>query len=427
MAGGIAGKQSDKAVIAFAVKAERGKKLADGGGLHLFITPARNATWRIKYRIAGKEKIYSIGPYPAITLAAARIELAEVKALLRAHKDPVVERRISRASNAAASDDTFRVVAEQWLSMKRNEWSATHYTKSARAFERDIYPSLGNLPVASITPAIASSVIEHINNRKVNNRNITETASRILQHVNGVFRYAQAKGLCRDNPASAAREVLPRKKEKARMCALIDFPSLGDVLRRAQAARLSPSVYQAHRLLAFTTMRIGNIVQAEWKEFDLAAEQPLWVIPRLKMKKKDPRFPDHRIPLAPAIAAELREWQQVFGARGFVFPSPDNAGRPISRESLEKAYRVTLGLQGKHSPHGWRSSLTSQAGDHDFPKDVVKLATDHAHDTEVALAYDRGERFVQRIQLFNWWGEQLVAAQASAKVIALPGRTKAAA
>ena len=61
MSGGICGKLTDKAVKAFVAKAQRGKKLPDGGGLHLFITPAGGDTWRIKYRIDGKEKIYSIG------------------------------------------------------------------------------------------------------------------------------------------------------------------------------------------------------------------------------------------------------------------------------------------------------------------------------------------------------------------------------
>lgn len=45
MAGGIAsGKLSDKGVKAFVSKGERGKKLADGGGLHLFVTPAGGTT-----------------------------------------------------------------------------------------------------------------------------------------------------------------------------------------------------------------------------------------------------------------------------------------------------------------------------------------------------------------------------------------------
>ncbi|MBK9395341.1 MAG: DUF4102 domain-containing protein [Uliginosibacterium sp.] len=50
------GRLTDKGVKAFVASAERGKKLADGGGLYLFITPAGGATWRIKYRIDGKEK-----------------------------------------------------------------------------------------------------------------------------------------------------------------------------------------------------------------------------------------------------------------------------------------------------------------------------------------------------------------------------------
>lgn len=420
MAGGIGGRLTDKAVKAFVTQEARGKKLPDGGGLHLFITPAGGATWRVKYRIDGKEKIYSIGTYPAISLAAARVELAEVKALIRENKDPVTQRRINRAETSASSDDTFEAVAGVWLAMKQKEWSAGHFTKSARAFERDIYPAIGKLPVASITPAIVAKAVEDINKRDV-----LETATRILQHLNGVFRYAQAKGLCRDNPAGPAREILPRKKDNGRMPALLDWASLGDVLRRADMARLSPSVRMAHRLCAFTASRIGNVVNAEWREFHLDDEQPVWIIPRAKMKVAT-RDIDHRVPLGPEIAAELRQWKEVFGARGFVFPSP-GGGKYIGREGIEKVYRVTLGLAGKHSPHGWRSAFSTLARDQGFARDVVELALDHAHDNEVARAYDRGERFTQRVQLFNWWGEQLAAAQRGAKVILLPGKAEVAA
>ena len=418
--GGIRGKLTDKAVKAFVGKGVCGKKLADGGGLHLFITPAGGVTWRVKYRIEGKEKIYSVGPYPLISLAAARVELREVKALLLENKDPVTARRVNRAATAAGSDNTFKAVAQEWLAMKQREWSAVHYSKSQRALERDIYPALGNLPVASITPAIVAKAIEDIHKRDV-----LETAMRILQHLNGVFRYAQAKGLCRDNPAGPAREILPRKKDNGRMPALLDWASLGDLLRRAEMARLSPSVRMAHRLCAFTAARIGNAVNAEWREFHLNSEQPVWIIPRAKMKVAT-RDIDHRVPLCPDIAAELRHWQGVFGGRGFVFPSP-TGNKHIGRESIEKVYRVTLGFEGKHSPHGWRSAFSTLARDQGFARDVVELALDHAHDNEVARAYDRGERFTQRVELLNWWGEQLTAAQRGAKIIPLPWNKKTAA
>lgn len=416
MSGGIGGKLTDKAVKAFVAQSERGKKLADGGGLHLFITAAGGATWRIKYRIDGKEKIYSIGGYPAVSLAAARVELSEIKSLLRENKDPVTQRRINRAESSAASDNTFEAMAAEWLKMKQREWSAGHYTKSARAFERDIYPAIGKLPIASITPAIVAKAIEDIHKRDV-----LETATRILQHLNGVFRYAQAKGLSRDNPALPAREILPRKKDTGKMPALLEFSALGDLLRRAEMATISPSVKMAHRVCAFTSARIGNVINAEWKEFDLESDQPIWNIPRTKMKVKS-RLIDHRIPLCPEIVSELRQWQAIFGSKGYVFPSP-TGNKHIGRESIEKMYRVTLGLEGKHSPHGWRSSFSTLARDNGIARDVVELALDHAHDNEVARAYDRGERFDERIKLFNWWGNQLTAAQHGATIIPLKSKT----
>lgn len=420
MVGGIGiGKLTDKTVKAFLVKRQLGKKLADGSGLHLFLTPAGSATWRIKYRLDSKEKLYSIGPYPLITLAAARVELGEVKALLLEGKDPVSHRRVSRAAHAASAENTFLAVAQEWLSMKQKQWSAGHYAKSARAFERDIYSALGNLPIGQITPAMVAKAIEDIHRRDV-----LETASRILQHLNGVFRYAQAKGLCRDNPAAPAREVLPRKKDSGRMPALLEFAALGDLLRRAEMARLSPSVRMAHRLCAFTTARIGNVVNAEWREFHLDDEQPVWIIPRAKMKVTA-RELDHRVPLGPEIASEIKQWREVFGRRGYVFPSPAG-GKFIGRESIEKAYRVTLGLAGRHSPHGWRSAFSTLARDHGFARDVVELALDHTHDNDVARAYDRGERFAQRIELFNWWGRQLIGAQHGARIIQLPGNAQTA-
>jgi integrase len=411
----------DLAIKTFLASATPGKKLADGQGLFLLKTPAGSALWRLKYRIAGKERLISFGAYPDISLAAARIEATLVKEQLRLGKDPVIERRLAKAANASASADTFTEVAKQWLTMKKREWSSVHAEKSVRAFERDIYPTLGNLPVSRITRPMVASVIE-----RVSKRGALETASRILQHVNGVFRYAQAKGLCVDNPATTAREILPRKKNQKLMAALIQLPALGDLLRAAKAARASPAVKMAHRLIAFTAARISNVVQAEWTEFDLDAEIALWTIPRPKLKKKDPRFPALRVPLAPAIAAELREWRAVIGGRGLVFPSPADASKPITREALEKFYRVTLALKDIHSPHGWRSSLTTLAKDQGIDKQVVDLATDHAHDTETAIRYDRGERFQQRIALFAWWAEQLVATEHSAAVHLLPAAKHAA-
>jgi integrase len=405
MAGGI-GKLTDKAIKAFVAKAVPNSKLTDGGGLYLFITRAGNPTWRIKYRLNGTEKTYSPGTYAEISLAAARAELEQVKLLVRQHKDPVSERRLRRAEGAAAVAQTFGVAVAEWLGRKKGEWSEEHHLKSARAFERDVLPHLGNLPIASVTTAMVAATVE-----KIAAREAIETAKRVLTQVSAVFRFAMAKGWCNVNPAPEAAAVLPRKNTPGRMVALIAWHDLGDILRRARASRMSRPVYMAHRLIAFTAMRITNVVDAQWSEFDLDSDLPVWVLPRDQMKKKDDRFPDHRVPLAPEIADELRDWRKVAPKSRFVFPSPIDASRPITAEALEKAYRETLNLAGLHCPHGWRTSLTSQALDNGFNRDVVHLASDRSHDSEVAMAYDRGERFDQRIALLNWWAQQLSAAE----------------
>lgn len=407
-------KLTDAKIRAFIAKSKAGgaplKKLSDGGALYLTLTPAGTPVWRIKYRFGGKERLFAVGTYPAVGLEVARSEREALKGLLKEGRDPVQARRLNQADGAAAAGNTFETVAADWLSKQRKGWSDIHYEKSSRALERDVYPRIGKLPVKEIKPAMVAGVIEAIVKRGAR-----DTASKVLQHVSGVFRLAQARGMRDDNPAEPVHEVLPSRGRTGRMPALLTFPALGEVLRKANEAKLSDPVRMAHRLIAFSVARIGNIVEAEWPEFDLDGDVSMWVIPRRKMKSRD-RHHDHKIILGPAIAAELREWRKVSGGKGRVFRSPAGL-KHITRESLEKAYRVTLGLKDQHSPHGWRAAFSTLAKDNGFERDVVELALDHIHDSDVARAYDRGERLQQRIKLMNWWGEQLSQAERGADVV----------
>lgn len=54
-------------------------KLSDGGGLYLLINPNGKRYWRLKYRVAGKEKLLALGVYPDVTLAEARSKREKAK------------------------------------------------------------------------------------------------------------------------------------------------------------------------------------------------------------------------------------------------------------------------------------------------------------------------------------------------------------
>jgi hypothetical protein len=212
------------------------KKLSDGGGLYLVVTPAGTAVWRVKYRFGGNERLFAAGTYPATTLESARAEREKVKTLLREGRDPVQDRRLERANAIASSGETFKSVAALWLAKQKAQWSPIHFEKSSRAFDRDVLPRIGNLPVKDITPQIVAGVIEAILKRGVR-----ETAAKVLQHINGVFRFAQARGLRSDNPAEPVPEILPPRGQPGRLPALLTWGDLRDILRRAEGAHLGPT------------------------------------------------------------------------------------------------------------------------------------------------------------------------------------------
>ena len=419
---------SDLRVKAF-IKASRAgtaatKKLSDGNGLYLMITPAGSPVWRIKYRRDGKEKTYAAGVYPEISLEKAREQRDVVRAHLREGRDPVVARQLHRAENITASEATFAGATASWLAKRKPEWSDIHYLKSKQALERDVLPALGAWPINQVTAPILARVIE-----KVVGRGANQTAEKILFNVRGIFELAmvQPGSTIRENPCLAVRAVLTQTKPHQPRKALLEFKELGAVLRAADVAALTPAVRMAHRLVAFTASRIGNAVEAQWHEFDLDGETPSWSVPRSQMKMQDGRRHDHRVLLGPTIANELRRWRSATGGKGFVFPSPHGTNAHITREALEKSYRVTLGLEGKHTVHGWRAAFATLARDNGFAREVVELTLDHVHDNEVARAYDRGGRLNERAKLMAWWDASLLAAQEGREVLPVTAAPYAAA
>lgn len=93
-------KLGEAQIQAFVRKAKAGTadkiKLADGGGMYLTLTEAGTPVWRLKYRLNGDERTYTIGTLAAVALADARKEREAAKALIREGRDPVKERELQR-------------------------------------------------------------------------------------------------------------------------------------------------------------------------------------------------------------------------------------------------------------------------------------------------------------------------------------------
>jgi hypothetical protein len=126
---------------------EKEYTLPDGNGLQLVIKTDGRKIWEVRYTINSKPKQTTIGTYPAVTLAKARIRRDELKGKVLNGIDPIQEKKEIKATIQAkemevqtALNTQFHLITYEWLStLKSAEITAT---KRKRAFERDIFPHL---------------------------------------------------------------------------------------------------------------------------------------------------------------------------------------------------------------------------------------------------------------------------------------------
>ena len=130
--------------------AEKPYRLTDAGGLFLWVTPAGGKIWRLRYEVQGKEKLLSLGPYPALSLIDARAKREEAKAKLRDGKDPSVEKKLVRAAGTLAAQNDFKSVAVAWHAKQAPTWTARHAADVLDSLVKYVFPSIGELRLCCI-------------------------------------------------------------------------------------------------------------------------------------------------------------------------------------------------------------------------------------------------------------------------------------
>ena len=89
-------------------------KLSDGKGLYLLLNPTGSKLWRWKYRVDGKEKLMTLGAYPDMSLAQARMRHEDERRVLLAGIDPMAQRKADKHARQLAADNSFATVAGLW-------------------------------------------------------------------------------------------------------------------------------------------------------------------------------------------------------------------------------------------------------------------------------------------------------------------------
>jgi integrase len=385
--------------------AEKQRAMFDGGGLYLLISPNGGKYWRFKYRFEGNEKLLAFGTYPEITLAKARERRDAARRMVAEGIDPGAVRKAQKEAKSATAD-TFEVIAREWIAKNSPAWSASHIKTVTSRLERDVYPIIGNRPLAELKPREMLALLQ-----RVEARGVLETASRIKSYSSQIFRYAVATGRAETDPTAPLKGALSKKTEKHH-AALTDPKEVAALLRAIDDFNGTFVVKCALQLAPLFFVRPGELHKAEWIEFDLDAAE--WNIPAARMKMKTP----HLVPLARQAVTILRELHKLTGSGRYVFPCQRTSDRPMSNIAMLAALRRMGFDKEEMTTHGFRAMartiLDEVLG---VRPDFIEHQLAHAVRDPLGRAYNRTAHLAERKKMMQLWADYLDGLKKGAKVI----------
>lgn len=296
-----------------------GKPIAgksDGGGLTFTLSARGTASWVFRYRLGGKQRELTIGNYPTITLKRARELATDARAKVQQGIDVAREKReqIIALTTAGTVEQLCKEFYERTVlgRVKRPDIVK-------EMLDRDLIPKLGRLRIAEVKPLDVDGMI-----CAIVDRGAPVMANRVLATTKAVFDYAIRRHWIEQNPAAAFSRKDAGGEESGRKRSLSDE----ELVKLFQSLRDAGPVFRiydlATKLLLVTAVRVSELIEAPWSEFDLDGDAPLWRLPAARTKT-DREF---TIPLPPAAVEWLGEIKRMSVASEYVFPARRRMGKP---------------------------------------------------------------------------------------------------
>ncbi|EOE4245106.1 tyrosine-type recombinase/integrase [Klebsiella pneumoniae] len=370
---------------------EKAYKLADGAGLYLEVVPSGSRYWRMKYRFNGKEKRMAFGVYPAVSLAQARALRDEAKKKLAEGIDPSFAKKEEKLVRDVRLHNTFQAVALEWHGTKVSRWSEGYASDIIEAFNKDIFPYIGQQPVNEIKPLVLLNVL-----RRMESRGATEKAKKVRQRCSEVFRYAIVTGRAEYNPAADLTSAMSGHESKH--YPFLTVEELPDFFKALSGYTGSPLIVLAARLLILTGVRTGELRGAFWSEFDL--EKAVWEIPAERMKMKRP----HLVPLSTQALEIVQQLKVMSGQYPLVFPGRNDPRKTMSEASINQVFK-RIGYTGKVTGHGFRHTMSTILHEEGFNTAWIETQLAHVDKNAIRGTYNHALYLEGRREMMQWYAD----------------------
>lgn len=387
---------------AFAVKAAATPGwYGDGDGLWLRVDPAGTKRWVFIYQWRGRRAEMGLGSAREVDLKEARTGREAARRAVRDGLNPVDVRRRARAD--AQGSRTFSEWAEEIAPD-----IGPKAEKARKAWLAMMQAKVGDFAKLALADITTEDVLKAL---KPYWTSRPESGQRMRQRIERVLDAAKSKGLIADpwqNPARLKghlENLLQKRAKPVSHRAALPFVEASGFM-----SKLKREDRPAARALEFTILTAVRNIEARgatWAEIDW--KERIWTIPAARMKGEEHARREHRVPLSAAALALLKKIKPAGAAKGrdFLFPCAASASGMFSENALQGVLN-DMGLKGRATVHGFRSSFRDWAGETtDFQRETIEAALAHQLGDQTERAYRRGDALDKRRELMEAWAIHL--------------------
>jgi integrase len=361
-----------------------------GQGFGIRIMPSGHKSWIFIYHFNGKKQRMTLGVYPAISLYKAR-ELHRNAIRCLAHGDnPALLQRQSKieARLADTVNDLINEFLEKWSKARKRSWK-----EDERILKKEIAPILGRLKAKDITRRDIIRILDGIVDRGA-----PIAANRTLAVVRRMFGFAVERSIIEISPCYGVKAPT-KENRRDRVLSEDEIKAFWYGLDNASMFEISKL---ALKLQLVTAQRKGEVISAEWEEFDF--KNGWWVIPAFKAKNGF----SHRVPLSKLAIEIVEELKKYSGDSIWLFPSPKD-NKHILASAIDRALRKNIKKfeNLKHAtPHDLRRTAASYMTSLGISRLVVSKILNHVESSVTAI-YDRHSYDKEKKVALDKWEEKI--------------------
>jgi integrase len=337
-----------------------------GFGIRVTDTGHKAFILRTRYPGNANPARREIGNCADMSLTDARDRARKWRSMVKEGIDPAIEEERARQETLRKLAITFAAVAEDFI---REKLPGERKRKEIEGdIRRDLLPRWADKPIASITDLDVLTVVKaKLRTGQVGARNLLALIKRFFRWAIAQRVYGVVISPCLTLQTSAVLGEMPGPRDRV----LTDDEIFA--YWRA-AARLHYPYRQVYQLLMLTGLRLNEVAEAAWPEFDL--RNKVWVIPAERMKGKNAgkkQARPHAVPLIDDMLAVLESVPR-FKDGNFVFSTRAAKAAvwmgTTPKERLDKQMRLTLRAMERKRGEDYRAVELNHFVNHDVRRTV---------------------------------------------------------